>query len=492
LEILCARRNKLLVRVLIFLLGIIALGMILPLLLAIGYGEADMLLPFGLPLAGALVLFIPAALRSRKQPIRFSPRDGSLLVFLAWVVACLFGALPFYLSGFPGSFSGAVFESVSGFTTTGATVFTDVEILPRSLLFWRALTHWLGGMVIVVLTVALLPLLGARGVISNAGVLFQAESPGPENEKITPRVTGTAKILWFIYVALTAIQALLLLAGGMDWFDAVTHAFSTMSTGGFSSRNASIAAYHSPFIDWVCTVFMLLAGLNFVLIAQVLRGKGRDLLRNSEARAYGGIVLASVILITWSILPASPSLGTAVRHAAFQTASILTTTGLVAADHSLWPPLAQGTLFFLLFIGGCSGSTAGGIKVVRYVVLVKQTGNEMKKIIYPRGVFNIRMNGRPGKKEVIYGVAGFVFLYFVFLFAAALLASAAGLDLFSSLNAALICLGNVGLGLGELGPFSEVSAFPAYLTWGLSFIMILGRLELWTALVFFSGDYWRA
>jgi trk system potassium uptake protein TrkH len=485
-------RRGVLVRVLIFLLGILALGMIPPLLLALGYGEADMLLPFGLPIAGALVLVIPAALTVRKRPLRFSPRDGSLLVFLAWVFACLFGALPFYLAGFPGSFSGAVFESVSGFTTTGVTVFTDVEILPRSLLFWRALTQWLGAMGMVALTAALLALPGAPGIIPNAGILFRAESPGPENDKITPRITGTAQILWLMYVSLTAIQALLLLAGGMDWFDAVTHAFSTMSTGGFSSRNAGIAAYHVPFIDWVCTVFMLLAGLNFALIFQVLRGKGRDLLRNSEARAYGGIALASVMLVTWSILPASPSLETAVRHAAFQTASILSTTGLAAADHNLWPPLAQGALFFLLFIGGCSGSAAGGIKVIRCVVLVKQTGNEMKKILYPRGVFNIRMNGRPGKKEVIYGVAGFVFLYFVFLFAAALLVSTVNPDLFSSLNTALICLGNVGLGLGKPGPFSDAAAFPAYLRWGLSFIMILGRLELWTVLVFFSGDYWRA
>ncbi|MDR1277466.1 MAG: TrkH family potassium uptake protein [Treponema sp.] len=478
-------------RVLVFLLGIVALSMILPLILACFYGEPDMIRAFGFPIAAGLAVFFPTILFTRKRPVRFSAADGFLLVFLAWVFSCLLGAVPYCLSGHITSAAGAVFESVSGFTTTGATVIADVEDLPRSLLFWRAMTHWLGGMGIVVLTVALLPLLGAGAFQMNAAQLFQAESPGPENDKIVPRITGTAKMLWGCYTALTILQILLLAAGGMGWFDAAVHAFSTMATGGFSSRNAGIAAYNSPWAEWVCTVFMILGGLNFTLFFQLLKGKYRNVLANSEARAYGGIILVSVIIITGAILPQSPSPGTAVRYAFFHTASILTTTGFAAADYNLWPPLAQGVLFFLMFIGGCSGSTAGGIKVIRYVALVKQTGSEMKKIIYPRGVFNIQLNGRSGKKEVIYGVAGFVFLYFVCIFAAALLVSSAGMDIFSSLNAALLCLGNIGLGLGKLGPFSEVSAFPSYVKWGLSFIMILGRLELWTVMVFFTRDYWR-
>ncbi|MDR0624055.1 MAG: TrkH family potassium uptake protein [Treponema sp.] len=478
-------------RVLVFLLGIVALSMIPPLVLAMLYGEGDMIRAFGFSIAAALVVFLPVLLFTRKQKVRFSTADGFLLVFLAWVFSCLLGAAPYYISGHIHSAAGAVFESVSGFTTTGVTVIADVEALPRSLLFWRAMTHWLGGMGIVVLTVALLPLLGAGGFQLNATQLFQAETTGPESDKITPRITGTAKMLWVCYLTLTVLQILLLAAGGMDWFDAVIHAFSTMATGGFSSRNASIAAYNSPWIDWVCTVFMALAGLNFTLYFQLLRGKYRTILSNSEARAYVGILLVSVVIITVTILPQSPSLGTAIRQASFQTVSVLTSTGFVTADHNLWPPLAQGALFFLLFIGGCSGSTSGGVKVIRYVVLVKQAGNEMKKIIYPKGVFNIQLDGRSGKKEVVYGVAGFVFLYFVWIFAAALLVSSAGMDIFTSLNAALICQGNIGLGLGALGPFSEVSAFPAYVKWGLSFIMILGRLELWTVMVFFTRDYWR-
>jgi trk system potassium uptake protein TrkH len=484
-------KRGMILRVLVFLLGIVALTMIFPLVLALVYGEGEMVRAFGFSMAAALAAFLPAALCTRKRQVRFSTADGFLLVFLAWVFSCLLGAVPYYLSGYIGSVTDAVFESVSGFTTTGATVFTNVDALPRSLLFWRAMTHWLGGMGIVVLTVALLPLLGAGAFQMNAAQLFQAESTGPESDKITPRITGTAKMLWLCYMILTILQTLLLAAGGMGWFDATIHAFSTMATGGFSSRNASIAAYNSPWIDWVCTVFMILAGLNFTLFFQLLRGKYRNILANSEARAYGGIILVSVIIITGAILPQSPSPGTAIRQAFFQTASILTTTGLVSADYRLWPPLAQGVLFFLMFIGGCSGSTAGGIKVIRFVALVKQTGNEMKKIIYPKGVFNIQLNGRSGKKEVIYGVAGFVFLYFVCLFAAALLVSTAGMDIFSSLNTALICLGNIGLGLGTVGPFSSLSTFPAYVKWGLAFTMILGRLELWTAVVFFTRDYWR-
>jgi trk system potassium uptake protein TrkH len=278
---------------------------------------------------------------------------------------------------------------------------------------------------------------------------------------------------------------------GMDWFDAVLHSFSTMATGGFSSRNGSIASYHSPAIEWVCAVFMLLGGCNYTLMYQALQGKLRDVFYNSEARAYGAIVLVSAIIITASILPQSPSPETALRQAFFNTATILTTTGFFNADYSLWPPLARSVLFFLMFIGGCSGSTAGGIKVIRHLILWKQTGNEMKRIIYPKGVFSIQLNGKSGKKEVVYGVAGFVFLYLVTLFATALLVSSAGADIFLSLNTALITQGNIGLGPGKLGPFNSFPAFPAYVKWGLCAAMILGRLELQTVLVIFTRNFWR-
>ncbi|MDR2159104.1 MAG: TrkH family potassium uptake protein [Treponema sp.] len=470
-------RYALILRLLLLLLGIAALSMVIPLVLAWGFGETAMCRAFLFSMGPAVLAALPAAILSRGKKVRFSAGDGFLLVFLAWVLTCALGAAPFCLAGRGIGVFDALFESVSGFTTTGATVFADVESLPRSLVFWRAMTHWLGGMGIVVLTVALLPLLGAGGF-----QLLRAESPGPESEKITPRITGTAKILWGMYLAMTVLETALLMLGGMDWFDAVVHSFATVATGGFSSRNGSIAAYQSPFIDWVCIVFMLVAGCNFTLIYRLCRGKLKEAAANSEARAYGCIILVSVILIG--------ATGTGLRQAFFQAASILSTTGFTAADHARWHPLAQGALFFLMFIGGCSGSTAGGIKVIRHLVFFKQAGNEMKRLLYPRGVFSIRLDGKAGKKELVYGVTGFMFLYFLLVLAAALLVSTAGSDLFTSLNAGLLTLGNIGLGIGKMGPGSEFSAFPAYVKGGLSFIMIAGRLELWTVFVFFSRDYW--
>jgi trk system potassium uptake protein TrkH len=473
-------------RVLLLLLGVFALTMVIPLVMALVYGEEDMIRPFLAPMALVLIPVLPVAILTRKQPIRFSASDGFFLVFFAWVLICLLGAVPYYFSGHISRLADAVFESTSGFTTTGATVIADVEIMPRSLLFWRAMTHWLGGMGIVVLTVALLPLLGIGGF-----QLIKAETTGPEKEKITPKITETAKILWFLYLILTALETLLLCICGMDWFDAVTHSFSTIATGGFSTRNSSIAAYNSPGIEWVCTVFMLLSGFNFSLLYRLCRGKYRDILNNSEAKAYGAILLVSVSIITLSLFPGAASLGEAVRKAFFHTATIITTTGFAAADHNRWPPLAQGVLFFLMFIGGCSGSTAGGVKVIRYVVLCKQTGNEMRRLLYPKGVFTIRLNKKVGRKDVVYGVAGFVFLYLFVVLIATLIVSSAGWDMFSSLNTALMALGNIGLGLGGTGPGVVFDGLPGYVKWALSLVMIAGRLELWTAFVFFSRDYWR-
>jgi trk system potassium uptake protein TrkH len=473
-------------RILILLLSLVALIMIIPLILALVYGEEDMVRGFVITMGPVLLAALPVAFLTGKQEIRFSASDGFLLVFAAWIAVCLLGAAPYYISGRLPRFSDAVFESASGFTTTGSTVLARPEDMPQSLLFWRAMTHWLGGMGVVVLTVALLPLLGVGGF-----QLLKAETPGPEKEKITPKITATAKILWGFYIALTALQGLLLMAGGLDWFDAAVCSFSTMATGGFSSRSGSIAAFGSPWVEWVCLVFMILAGFNFTLLYRLFRGKYRDILDNSEARAYGGIILVSVGIVFLSrYTPGAPP-GQILRQSSFQAVSILTTTGFSAGDHTLWPPLGQAALFFLMFVGGCSGSTAGGIKVIRHVVLFKQAGNELKKFIYPKGVFAVHLNKRVGRKDVVYGVAAFVFLYLVLVLAAALLASAAGLDLFSSLNIALITLGNIGLGLGEIGPDFVFYSLPGYVKGALSLIMIAGRLELWTALVFFSRDYWR-
>ncbi|MDR0387822.1 MAG: TrkH family potassium uptake protein [Treponema sp.] len=417
--------------------------------------------------------------------MKISVYRGFLLFFLAWIAACLLGALPYFLSGYIPDFTGAVFESVSGFTTTGMTVIKDVEILPKPLLFWRALTQWLGGMGIVVFSTALFPFLGEGGFR-----LLKAEAPGPGAERIVPRITGTARILWLIYAALTAAQTLLLFIFGMDWFDALIHAFSTVATGGFSSRNSGIAYYQSPAVEWICAVFMLLAGFNFILMFRLLQGKFREVRRNSEARAYCAVILVSVLIVAFSILPQNRPVEEALRYAVFHTASIITTTGFFSADYNAWPSLAQGVLFFAMFMGGCTGSAAGGIKMIRHVIFWKQTGNEIKKIVHPKGVFTIRINGNSGRKDMVYGVTGFVFLYVLVLIFCAFLVSSAGEDIFTSLNTALLTLGNIGLGMGRTGPFLPFPEFPGYVMWGLSFAMLLGRFELWTVLVFFT-EYFR-
>jgi trk system potassium uptake protein TrkH len=479
-------------KVLASLLACIALTMLIPLAAALALGEEEMLRPVLLPLIAVLSVSSIIIGITRKYKIIFTAADGFLIVFLAWVCTCLAGALPYYLSGYLPRFGDALFESTSGFTTTGSTVFANVESLPRSLLLWRAMTHWLGGMGIVVLTVALLPLLGIGGFR-----LLKAETPGPEKDRITPKITGTAKILWLLYVAFTVLEILLLRLGGMGWFDSVGHAFATMASGGFSTRNASIAAFDSPFIQWVISIFMLIAGFNFTLIYRLLGGRVRELTRNSEAKAYFCIIVISAGLITFSLLTAAPggpgggNFESSLRQAVFQASSLLTTTGFTIVNHNLWPPLARACLFFIIFIGGCSGSTSGGVKIIRYLVLLRQAGNEMKRFLYPKGVFSVQLNKKPGQKEVVYGVAAFVFLYFFLGFAAALLISSAGFDVFSSLNGAFMCLGNIGLSLGAFGPDSNFAAVPVYVKLGLSFVMIAGRLELWTALVFFSREYWR-
>ncbi|MCL2067640.1 MAG: TrkH family potassium uptake protein [Treponema sp.] len=400
-----------------------------------------------------------------------------ILIFLIWLSLCFLGALPYYCSGVIPRFTDAFFESVSGFTTTGATVLSDIEALPAWLLFWRSLTQWLGGMGIIVLGIALFPVLST-------------DSLHHKMKKSFFRMKPAAGRLLALYITLTALQTLLLHFFGMNWFDAVTHAFSTISTGGFSVKNSSIAFFNSPAIEWICIIFMFLAGLNFMLILLLFFGNISSL-RNSEARTYTAIVIAATLIVTLALLPQSPSAGTAARRAFFHVTSMLSTSGMAAADISQWPSAAQGILFLLMFIGGCSGSAAGGIKIIRYVILSKQTWKEMKRIINQRRVVDFRLDGRSAKKEVVNGVAGFVFLYFVIVFLGALLVSSSGAGVFTSLNAAVICQGNIGAGLGEFGAFMPFPDFPVHVKWALSFLMIAGRFELWIILALFNRDFWR-
>jgi trk system potassium uptake protein TrkH len=478
------KKQFVLLRVLAALLAFMPPIMIFPLVMALVLGETSMIRAFALPMICIITLAAACFCSLRKKKLNLNARDGFLLVFLTWALASLIGAIPFHCAGL--SFGDSLFESACTFATTGGTTVSDIEALPRSLLLWRSLAHWFGGIGIVLISVALMPLLGVGGF-----QLIKAEVPGPEKEKITPKVTVTAKLLWLAYCVLTLLLFGLYLLGGMDWFDALCHSLTTMASGGVSTRNAGIAAFDSPFIDGVSTVFMLLAGLNFSLYYRLLQGKFRDLRDNTEARVYLGLFIVTAGIITVSLVPVYGSTAAALRYASYQTASILSTTGAAIADYEAWPGIAQMVLFGLMFVGGCSGSTAGGVKVIRHVVLWKQMCNELRRVIHPNAVFSIQLNKRVGRKDVIYGVAGFFFIYVMVITVTTLVSAAAGVDLFSSLSAALSITGNVGVGFGDIGPSSNYGAFPDHIKWLFSFVMITGRLEMWTVFVLFCPAYWR-
>ncbi|MDR2739021.1 MAG: TrkH family potassium uptake protein [Treponema sp.] len=479
-------RPLVLLRILAILLGIGAVAMLIPLTFAVITGERNMVFALGVPALLVIAAALPALLSFRKNHPSFRSRDGFLLVFLAWILMSLLGAMPFYLSGYGFSFTDAFLESVCGFTSSGATTITDVEALPGSLLLWRSMSYWIGGMGIVLLTVALMPLLGVGSF-----QLVKAEASGPDKERITPRIADMAKVLWVSYCVLTAALAILFRLGGMEWLDAICHSFTIMASGGVSTKNAGLSWYNSSFIDVVAIVFMLLAGLNFNFYYRLLRGKFKDIVTNTEGRAYLLIFTVAAAAVTVTLVPVYGSVGSALRYGAFQTASFLSTTGSVIADYTLWPPVTQGILFCLMFVGGCSASTAGGIKVIRHVVLWKQTANELRRIIYPQGVFSIQLNKKVGRKDVVYGVAGFVFLYAVIVVFSALIGALSGMDILSAFSTAGAVIGNMGTGFGVIGPGRDFSQFPDYLKWFYAFIMIAGRLELWTVLVLFTPEYWR-
>jgi trk system potassium uptake protein TrkH len=466
--------------------GLFSLTMVFPLLTAVIFQEEAMIFSFGVSIAAVLAVSLPVFVFSKKRKFDFTANEGILLVCMAWILAGLLGAAPYYLSGYMPRYADAVFESVSGFTTTGASVISDLEILPRSFHLWRGMTHWLGGMGIVVLAVALVPLLGAGGFY-----LVKAETTGPMKEKFTPKITMTAKILWLIYLGITATMAALLMLGGMNWLDAVVHAFSALGTGGFSTKNASVAAWDSPYIHWVCIVFMLIASFNFSLIYRLLQGKYGELARNSEARAYALVVIIAAGIVTSQLLPYTGSVEKSLRYAFFDVASIASSTGFMIDDHSRWPLLAQFVIFMLMMIGGCSGSTAGGIKIVRYVILFKQTKNELLRALYPKGIFSIQLDGKSSSKDIVLSVSSFFYLYAMMVALGTLLVCSAGAGLYDSLNASLLILGNIGLGLGKLVSGTLFYESPDYVKWGLSALMIIGRLEIYTFILLFNPEFWK-
>jgi len=421
------------------------------------------------------------------SPDSISTKDGFLLVTLSWLAASFGGSLPFYISGAIPSYTDAFFETISGFSTTGASILTSIETLPMSILFWRSLTHWLGGMGIVVLAVAILPLLGIGGM-----QLIKAEAPGPTVDKIAPKITSTAKYLWFIYLFFTVTETILLMLGGMNLYDALTHTFGTVATGGFSTKNNSISHYNSAYIDWIIALFMILAGINFTLHFRLMTGRLGSIVKDSELKAYITIIIICTLIITIALYGDTYStVSESLRYAAFQVATFITTTGYATADYEKWPYLAQIILFMLMFVGGCSGSTGGGIKVIRLVTLLKQGINEMKYLVHPRGIFVIRLSGNMVKKDIVYAVSGFFFLYIFLLLVVTMVVATSGADVLTSFTTALATVGNIGPGFGMIGPTENYAFYPDYIKWALSFAMIIGRLEIYTILVLFTPIFWK-
>lgn len=475
------------IRILAALLAIIALFMLLPVLVALLVGEPQVIPAFVIPALATLVLAGVLIALLRPSDHHIGPREGFLLVSLGWVCMSVLGAVPFVISGcIPGPVD-AFFETMSGFTTTGASVLTDVEAVPKTVLFWRALTHWLGGMGVIALTVAVLPMLGVGGL-----QLMRAETPGLDVDKVTPKLTHTAKILWLLYLAFTVLMVILLRLGGMDLLEAIDYSFATMATGGFATRNNSLGAWQSPYIHWVVTVFMFLAGVNFVLYFKLFQGRLRDVWTNTELRLYALIaagVSLQMALCLWG--PVFPDFASSLEHAAFAVVSVLTTTGFMTVDYNLWPAVTHALFLVLMFTGGSAGSTAGGIKVFRVGALMKLGLHEARRELHPRGVFTLRFNGVRIKKEVMYPVAAFVTVYVAIALLSTILVALQGVDLLSAFTAVLACLGNIGPGLGMVGPAANYAFMNDWNTAFLSFLMLLGRLELYTVLVLFMPRFWR-
>lgn len=474
------------IKIISILLAIVGTTFIIPITVALVYGEYFILPHFIIPMILSWIFCTIIFVIFKKKEIILRTKSTFVVVAFAWIFASLFGALPFYTTKFIPSFTDAFFESVSGFTTTGATILSQMEHFPKSLNLWRCQTHWLGGMGIVALTVALLPLLGVGGF-----QLIKAETTGPEKGKITPKITTTAKFLWLIYLFLTVLQTILLTISGMNIVDALSHSFATLGTGGFSTKNSSVGHYNSVSIDIICTVFMFLSGVNFSLYFYFITKKFSDIKNNSELKVYTCITLISILLITFIIRPNYNSFGQSLRFASFQTVSILTTTGFATADFTLWPTAAQFVIFLLYFIGGCSGSTAGGIKVIRWVILSKQFNNETKKMLHPHGVFSVRLNHLPGRKDIIFSVAAFIFLYLTLVLITTFIGCLGKLDILSSFTGALSIVGNVGPAFGSLGPSCNYGFLPSFVKWWYCFAMLAGRLELYTMIIFFLPEFWK-
>ncbi len=424
--------------------------------------------------------------RKKEEEVDIFQKEGLAVVTLSWVFASLFGALPFYLSGYIPSYVDSFFETMSGFTTTGASILTDIESLPKGLLMWRSFTHFLGGMGIIVLSLAILPFFNIAGM-----QLFKAEVPGPTPDKLRPRIKDTAIILWKVYILLTGIETLLLMLGGLSLFDALCHAFGTMATGGFSTKNLSIG-YYGSYVQVVVIVFMYLAGLNFSHHYNFLKGDFKTYFKDPEFFFYNSVIFFMIItiaFISWKYT--FEDFLSALKHSSFQSVSILTTTGFTTHDYETWHFWGQSLLFLAMFIGGCAGSTGGGIKCIRVLLLLKIAARELKKLVHPRAVVMVKLKSKTITDDVCHSIEVFFFLYFLVLGVSVVLLSLFGVDLLTSVAATVACLSNIGPGFGYVGPAENYSQIPQFGKVVLSFCMMIGRLEIYPVLIFFYPSFWK-
>ncbi len=442
----------------------------------------------GLIRAGSVTIGAGALLSIyRKGKTSINKREGYLIVALGWLTMVIFGSLPYIMTGVTDSLHDAFFESASGFTTTGATIFNDIEVLPRGLLFWRSLTQWIGGMGIIVLTVAIFPLLGIGGI-----ELFVAESPGPTSDKIHPRITVTARRLWYIYVGLTGMLIAILNIAGMTFYDAINHAFTTMSTGGFSTYNSSMGAFPAH-IQYIVILFMFIGGTNYTVLYFALNRRFKKVWASDEFRAYLSVVLLMCLAVSATLIfKVDHPVEQSIREASFHVISLMTTTGYVVSDYTTWGIGLTVFFFTLLFAGACAGSTSGGIKIVRHLVFFKNSILEFKRILHPRAVIRIKINQQIVAARILTHILVFLLVYLGIIVIGTVVTSALGMDFTSAISATASAVGNVGPGIGGVGPAHTFAHIPSAAKVFLSFLMILGRLELFTILVLFTPYFWKA
>ena len=472
------------------LLLIESVFMALALGVSLWYGEADSGV-FLLSTIITLLAGIMGLLIGRGAESRMGEREGYVIVAMVWVVFSAFGLLPYYLSGQAPTLTDAWFESMSGFTTTGATIIPDLEVITHGLLFWRSLTQWIGGMGIIVLSIAILPIFGLNGM-----QLYAAEVSGLTYEKVSPRIADTAKMMWSIYVLLTATEVAALWLCGMDIFDAVCHSFSTIATGGFSTHNNSLEFYDSAAIHYTVTFFMFISGINFVLLIYLLRGKARNFFQDEELRWYSVAVLVFAVMLTLGLYIARPGwtglhMERAFRDSIFTVISAMTSTGYTISDYMYWPVVAWVVIFFLMLTGACAGSTAGGIKWVRLSIILKNGVAEFQRRIHPNAIIPVKLNEKNVPQQTINNIMAFLIFYIFIIVITVVIFCASGVNFDESIGAAVSAIGNVGISIGQFGPSGTYAEFPAVAKWVMSFVMLIGRLEIFTVLLLFTKALWR-